>query len=169
MKTVLMLLCMLILFSTILFPQNKDSTISKTDWGISLNTGYSSYGTGISIHKNISDNLNLEASFGVDLALIPFLGFGPASNEYLVGIGGNYFIFEKSNLAINFSSFLHIDTTTDENVIGDKRYISLATYFGYIPRLSKDIPFFLKLGINYDLKNSRKLELNLVFGLFISL
>lgn len=171
MKTVVLSLCLLMFFSFVTYSQDRDSAHFQTNWGISLNTGYSPYGTGISIHKNISNNVNLEASFGVDIVLIPFLGFGPASNEYLVGIGGNYFFSETTNLFLNFSSFLHINPTTDDNFTGDKRYLSIATYFGYLPRFTKDIPFFLKVGLNYDLKKlpeDRKLEFNIVFGLLIS-
>lgn len=169
MKTVLGLINLFMLFSSVLYTQNNESPLTFIDWGISLNTGYSPYGTGISVHKNFSNNINLEASFGVDLVLIPFVGAGPASNEYLIGIGGNYFIFEKSNLAFSFASFLHVDSRTDENIIGDKRYLSVAAYFGFIPRLQKDFPFFLKLGLNTDLTNSKKLEFGFVFGLLFSL
>lgn len=171
MKTVVLSLCLLMFFSFVTYSQDKDSAHFQTDWGVSFNTGYSSYGTGISIHKNVAQNLNLEVSYGVDLTLIPFSRFGASSNEHAVGIGGNYFISETTNLFLNFSSFLHINPTTDDNFTGDKRYLSIATYFGYLPRFTKDIPFFLKVGLNYDLKKSpedRKLEFNIVFGLLIS-
>lgn len=170
-KKIIILFFVLTLLQTDLYSQNNDSTFSIANWGVSLNTGYSPYGTGISLHKNVSNNLNLESSLGVDLAFIPFLGFGPASNEYLIGIGGNYYIFERSNFALNFSSFLHINPTTEENIIGDKRYLSFASYLGYIPRSSGAFPLFLKLGFNYDLKKSignRKMEFNLAFGLLIT-
>jgi hypothetical protein len=172
MKKLIILFCVLIYSKTELYSQNKDSAISKINWAISLNTGFSSYGTGFSIHKNVSDNFNLEASYGIDLIIIPFLRFGPASNEHIVGLGCNYFVFDKSNIALNFSSFLHINPTYDESFTGDKQYLSISTYIAYIPSLNSDVPFFVKLGLNYYLKqaiNDRKLEFNLAFGLVISL
>lgn len=171
MKTVLLSLYMLMFFPFVIYPQDKDSAHFQNNWGVSLNTGYSSYGTGISIHKNVAQNFNIEVSYGVDLTLIPFSRFGASSNEYVAGIGGNYFISESSNLALNFTSFFHINPITADDFTGNKRYLSIATYLGYLPRFTKDIPFFLKLGLNYDLKKSsedRKLEFNLVFGLLIS-